>query len=82
QVGVAEYDASLRYDNVRTTGNQLFAYAHGITYHHVDGGSITGNIITVLQKPETKPEWFCGYPRELIYVRDSTDVTVSDNAVQ
>jgi hypothetical protein len=55
--------------------NEVKALAHGITYDHVEGGSIRNNHVE-----KTAPDTLCGPPApQAIKVTNSTNVVVSSN---
>lgn len=81
-IGTAQYDRTMRFTNVHTYGNTIYAIGAAVAYNYVDGGSIHHNTVhrlpttgggTVLQE--------CGWGAEIFVLNDSTNVAVYDNTV-
>lgn len=81
-IGVGGYPDSnpATFHNVIVTGNEIEHYGPAIVYDHVDGGSITANILTRAVVPGWTPEGYCGGGALSVPIRVTNSVNVTEDA--
>ncbi len=69
-----------RFHNVVVTGNQIEHYGSAIVYDHVEGGSISGNILTRALVPGSTAEGYCGVGDASAAIRITNSANISEDA--